>query len=53
MRCNCWLDGGGNGVVEWALGDGGAARLLGGARFSTASAREGSGEGESERVSAK
>ena len=40
-------------MVERALGNGGAAQLLGGARFSTARAREGSGEGESERVSAK
>ena len=28
MRHNGWLAGGGNGMVEWALGDGGAAWLL-------------------------
>jgi len=40
-------------MVEQVLGDGGVVRVLGGARFSTASAREGSGEGESEHVSAR
>ena len=49
MRRNCWLDGGGNGAVERALGNGEVVRVLGGARLSAASAREGSGEGENER----
>ena len=40
-------------MVEWVLGDGGVVRVLDGARLSTAGATEGSGEGESERVSAK
>ena len=53
MWRNYLRDGGGNGAVERVLGDGGATRLLGGARFSTTSVREGSGEGESERVSAR
>ena len=38
-------------MVERALGDGGVVLWLGGARFSAVRAREGSGEGESERVS--
>ena len=51
MRHSYGLDGGGNGTVEWALGDGGVVWVLGGTRFSAAGARENGGEGESERVS--
>ena len=40
-------------MVERALGDGGLVQVLGGAQLSTVGVREGSGEGESERVSAK
>ena len=40
-------------MVEQVLGDGGVVRVLGGARFSTASVREGTGKGESEREWAK
>ena len=40
-------------MVERALGDDGVVRVLGGARFSAASARKGRGEGESERVNTK
>ena len=38
------LDGGGNGMVEQALGDGGVVRVLSGIRFSSADARESVGE---------
>ena len=40
-------------MVERALGDDGMVLQLDGARFFAARAREGSGEGESEHVSAK
>ena len=33
MQRSCGLGGGGNGTVEWALGNDGAAQLLGGARL--------------------
>ena len=49
MWGSCGLDGGGNGLVEWALGDGGVVCVIGGVRFSAADARESNGEGESER----
>ena len=33
MRHNYWLAGGGNGIVEQALGDGGVVRVFGGAQW--------------------
>ena len=49
MRCSYGLDGGHNGMVEQALGDGGAEHVLGGAQLSASRVRESAREWGSER----